>query len=174
MKNTLPILVLITLLSSSCENHDDINIRDSIDHWEITRTFETYPHSTLKVDTVKNDFSIDKGVNQVLIITIENDPIFKEGKELTDMSSSKSLLIELDSSDNIVSPKTPLNSKLYRKLLAFSPNYGINHLDSNENLEFIRKTATIWEMKSEIWDFEFNAELELGVRQSLTTKHHDY
>ncbi|TYP73666.1 hypothetical protein [Aquimarina intermedia] len=174
MKILYLIQIIIVLLLASCGGRSDLAIGDYVDHWEITRTFETYNNSELIIDTLENAYKIEGGINQVLIISVERNPIFKEGKELSDLYSTKSLLIELDISDSLVSTSKPTNSKLFRKLIAFSPDYGINPLDSNEKMELTRKDSTVWEIESEIYDFVFSAELDFGNRQSLTTRIKDY
>ncbi|WP_338220517.1 hypothetical protein [Algoriphagus sp. oki45] len=151
-----------------------MDIKDYVDHWEITKTYLTYNNSSFLIDTVNNEFKVIDGHNQILIVTIERNPIFKEGKELTDLYSTESLLIELDSSDNLVTVQKPSNSKLFRKLVAFSPDYGINPLHSEEQLTLTRKDGSIWTINSQIDDFIFKAEFNFLTNQTLTDKIEDY
>jgi hypothetical protein len=167
-------IIIITVFLISCYNKNDLNISDYVDYWEITKTYETFSNSSLLIDTLENNFKIVPGENQVLILEIERNPIFKKGKELTDLASAKSLLIELNIEDNEVSNLRPSNSKLFRKLIAFSPDYGINKLDSAEIIKFTRKDSTVWQIESQIVDFVFNAEFNFQKNQSLVTRYKDY
>jgi hypothetical protein len=134
----------------------------------------TYRNSTLAIDTIENEYQITYGYNQVLIVTTEKNPIFKEGKELTDLYSTKSLLIELDTLDKSVTAENPSNSQLYRQLIAFSPDYGINPLDRNEKITFTRKDKNVWTVKSDIYDFVFSGQLDFSTDQTLTNTINDY
>ena len=167
-------LILIAIIITSCTKNDDLDISEYVDHWEINRTYETHNNSKLNIDTLENEYRIESGLNQVLILSVEKKPIFKEGKNISDLYSTESLLIELDIADHLVSTSKPANSKLYRKTIAFSPDYGINLLGPNEKLVFTRKDSTVWKITSEIYDFEFNAELGFDKKQVITTKFHDY
>ena len=157
-----------------CKPSHDIELSDYIDHWEISRTFSTYNNSKIEIDTIANEYEVASGYNQVLIIITEKKPIFKEGKELTDLYSTKTLLIELDSIDNLVTAETPGNSRLFRQLIAFSPDYGIKPLDKEEEIKLTRKDSTTWTIYSEIHDFIFNCQLDFKTNQTLTDKFNDY
>ena len=174
MNKLLTIATIFTLLLISCGQSDDFKISDYVDHWEINRTFNTYNNSTLEIDTVENEYQIASGHNQILIVTTEKNPVFKEGKELTDLYSTKSLLIELDKADNSVTPETPSNSRLFRQLIAFSPDHGINLLDKSEKIKLIRKDKTVWAVEADIDDFVFSGQLDFSTDQTLTDKFHDY
>jgi hypothetical protein len=100
--------------------------------------------------------------------------IFKKGKVLTDLYSTKSLLIELDTADDFVSVTHPNNSKIYRKLVAFSPQHGIKRLNSYEKITFKRKNNSVWTITSEINDFIFNGEINFLTDQILTNKFIEY
>lgn len=174
MNKLLTIATILTLLLVSCGQSGDLNIDDYVDHWEISRTFKTYNKVTLDIDTVENKYQIVSGHNQVLIVTTEKNPVFKEGKELTDLYSAKSLLIELDTADNFVTAEKPLNSQLFRQLIAFSPDYGINPLKKDEKITLIRKGKTIWTVEADIYDFVFSGQLDFATNQTLTDKLNDY
>jgi len=174
MNKLSSISILLILFLTSCLGTDGPNLRDHIDHWEISRTFKTYNKSKLDIDNKDNEYKVVRGHNQVLLITTERTPIFKEGKELTDLYSEETILIELDTSDNLVSASNPSNSKLLRLLLAFSPDYGINPLHKDENITLKRKDSTLWTIDSEVSDFEFNAELDFNSKQVLTETHNHY
>lgn len=151
-----------------------MDISDYVDHWEINRTFKTLNNSTLQVDTLNNNYNVVSGHNQVLIVTTEKIPVFKEGKELTDLYSTKSLLIELDSADNQVTAENPMNSRMFRLLIAFSPDYGINPLDKMDQITLTRTNSTAWTIVSKIYDFEFNGQIDFVTNQSLTDTYQDY
>ncbi len=153
---------------TSCIQSDDTDISNYIEHWEISTTIKTYKNSTLNVDTVDNDYKITDGNNQVLIVTTEKKPVFKEGKELTDLYSTKSLLIELDTLDNFITADNPSYSKLYRQLIAFSPDYGITPLSKDEKIIFKRKDENVWAVESDIHDFVFSGQLDFSTDQTLT------
>lgn len=172
MKNLL--ITIFILLLSSCKQSNDLNISHYVDHWEISTTFKTHNNSTIEIDTVENKYKIADGYNQVLIVTTEKNPIFKEGKELTDLYSTKSLLIELDTLDNKVTARNSSNSRLYQQLIALSPDYGINQLDKDEKITFTRKDKDEWTVESDIYDFVFSGQLDFSADQTLTNTINDY
>ncbi|TCL13748.1 hypothetical protein EV198_0578 [Roseivirga ehrenbergii] len=174
MKNLLVLATTLILLFTSCNQSDDMNISDYVDHWEINTTFKTFENSTLDIDTVENEYKIAEGHNQVFIVTTEKNPVFKEGKELTDLYSTKSLLIELDTLDNLVTPENPSNSRLFQQLIAFSPDYGINPLDKEEKITFTRNNKNVWTIESDIYDFVFRGQLDFSTEQSWTNTINDY
>ncbi len=165
--------MLFILTSCRQPSNNSVN-KDNIDHWEITKTFMTYNHSSLFIDTVDNEYKFINGHNQIFTITIERKPVFKKGKEVTDLYSSKSLLIELDTADNLVTVQTPSNSKIFRKLIAFSPDHGIKPLHNNEQITLERKGTTTWTINSQVQDFVLNGELNFLTNQILTEKYDDY
>ena len=167
-------IFLLIILTSCRQPSDDLNINDYVDHWDITKTYLTYNHSSLLIDTVENEYKVVDGHNQILIVTIERKPIFKEGKTLSDLYSTKSILIELDSADNLVTAETPSNSKLFRKLIAFSPDHGIKPLHSDDQIALIRKDTSMWTINSQIKDFVFEGEINFLTNQTLTDKYYDY
>ncbi len=174
MKNLLTLFPILILFLSSCGNQGELNPKDAVDHWEISRTLKTYTNSTLDIDTLKHEYQISSGRNQVLIVEIEKKPVFKVGKELTDLYSAQTLLIELDSADSSVSAMTPLNSRFYKKLIAFSPDHGIRPMDKSEKIVLIRQSPTVWKIDSHFPDFVFNAELDFSTNQVLTNNYLDY
>jgi hypothetical protein len=165
---------IVIILLTSCVQSNDLNINDYVDHWEISRTFETHNNSTLDIDMVENEFKVVTGNNQILIVTVEKSPVFKEGKELTDLYSTKSLLIELDQKDSFVTAETPSNSRFFRKLVAFSPDYGINPLYQNEKISLKRNGISVWVIDSDIEDFIFSGQLDFGSNQILIDRYNDY
>jgi hypothetical protein len=174
MKNLLVIATTLILLFTSCIQSGDINISDYVDHWEISTTFKTFENSTLDIDTVENEYKIAEGHNQVFVVTTEKNPVFKEGKELTDLYSTKSLLIELDTIDNSVTAGNPSNSRLFRQLIAFSPDYGINPLGKDEKITFTRNDKDVWTVESDIYDFVFNGQLDFSTNQKWSNSINDY
>lgn len=174
MKNLLLIAAFFILVLSSCRQQNALNISDYVDHWEISTTFKTYNNSTIKIYSIENEYEITDGYNQVLIVTTEKNPVFKQGKKLTDLYSTKSLLIELDTLDNSITAETPSHSRLFRQLIAFSPDYGITPLDKGEKITFIRKDKNIWIVESDIYDFTFNGQLDFSTDQSWTNTINNY
>ena len=167
-------IIILTVFVTSCRQSDELKISDYVDHWEIKRTFKTYNNSTLDIDTIENEYQIVNGHNQVLIVTTENNPVFKEGKELSDLYSIESLLIELDTADNTVTAEIPYNSRLFRKLIAFSPDHGINPLDKDEKIKLIRNDKTVWTIEAETYDFDFSGQLDFQTNQTLTSTLYEY
>ena len=171
--NKLLIILLVTIITS-CGQDNGLDLKDYVDHWEVSKTYKTFNNSSLEIDTTENEYEITNGYNQVLLVTIENKPVFKEGKELSDLYSTKTLLIELDSSDNIISANSPSKSKILRLLISFSPDYGINPLHPEENIVIKRKGNSIWQIVSNISDFVFTGEVDFSSKQILTEKHNHY
>jgi hypothetical protein len=151
-----------------------MNISDYVDHWEISTTLKTFENSTLDIDTVENEYKIAEGHNHVFVVTTEKNPVFKEGKELTDIYSIQSLLIELDTLDTLVSPENPSNSRLFWQLIAFAPDNGINPLDKAEKITFIRKDKDIWTVESDIYDFVFKGQINFSTDQKWSYTVTDY
>ena len=169
------IWTILFLLLISCRKHsEDININDSVDHWKITRTFKSFNNSTFQIDTIDNTYKVVDGHNQILIFSIEKNPVFKNGKELTDLSSTKSLLIELDPTDKVVTVQTPSKSKIFRKLIAFSPDHGIKPLHLNEKLSLTRIDSHTWTIDSRITEFVFAGEINFLSNQTLIENFDDY
>lgn len=90
------------------------------------------------------------------------------------MHTSSSLLFELNKTDSIVSAGAPLNSGLFRKLIAFSPDYGIKKLNEEEDIKLVRIDATIWEIDSKLRDLDLSAKLDFNSNQELIYRHNDY
>ena len=149
-------------------------MEDYIDYWTVSTHFETFKDSQLAIDTVQNDFLVQQGKNQVLIVTIEREPIFKEGKELTDLYSSSSLLFELNNEDSIVTPNNPLKSKLLRKLIAFSPEHGIKKLYKEEKIKLVRIDPNSWKIESKLQELDLSATLNFKANQDLIIRHKEY
>ena len=170
MNKKLKILAfpLIFCLTNCKRDSDDLDIKNYIDYWEVNKTFDTYNKSSLEIDTIENTYKIVNGSNEVLIVTLEKNPIYKKGEELTDLHSTKSLIIELDNSDNIVTSQIPSKSKIFRKIIAFSPQHGIKKLNNKEKIKFIRKGKNSWLIDSEIDDFIFKGKLNFNENQTLT------
>jgi hypothetical protein len=175
MTRLYSVMTILFLILTSCRQQSaELNIKDYVDHWEISQTYRTYNNSSLEIDTINNVYEIVNGTNQILIATIEKEPIFKKGKVLTDLYSTKSLLIELDTADDFVSVTHPNNSKIYRKLVAFSPQHGIKPLYSYEKITFKRKNNSVWTITSDINDFNFNGEINFLTNQTLINKIIEY
>jgi len=174
-KNNLSTLTtFLTLLLTNCGHSHDSNIDDNIDHWEISRTFKTYCNASLDINTNENSFQIVSGPNQVLIVTTEKNPIFKEGKELTDLNSIQSLLIELDTADSFVTAETPSNSRLFRHLIAFSPDHGIRPLSKREKITLTRLDNTVWKVETDLEDFVFSGKFDFSTNLTLTDTYNDH
>jgi hypothetical protein len=163
-------IVCVQLLLTGCNPFKEDDLSERIDHWEISRTFRTYDKASLLTNATGNDYKVAAGDNQVLIVTTENKPVFKKGKEVEDLYSSSSLLIELDKADTLVTAKAPSRSVLLRLLLAFSPDYGIKPLPENEKLTLRRKAADVWLIDAQMRDFDFRGELDFSAKQTLTDK----
>lgn len=142
------------------------NDSSSFDHWETRRTINIYKSSRIVIDAINNEFEVKEGVNKVLTVSLQSDLIVKNGKKLDDAYSSKTLLIELNPNDSIVTANTSMiSSRIYRQLINFSPDYGIKPLDKNEKITLTKLSKTKWKIKSEVIDFEFNAELSFEENQ---------
>ena len=166
-------IVHVSIVLISCNGQPEA-IEDYVDHWEVSTHLRTYGNSQLAIDTVENEYQVQQGENQVVIVTIDRIPIFKENKELTDLHTSSSLLFELNKTDSIVSAGAPLNSGLFRKLIAFSPDYGIKKLNEEEDIKLVRIDATIWEIDSKLRDLDLSAKLDFNSNQELIYRHNDY
>jgi len=164
---TLTALLLISIIFSCDPKPPDL--KESLDGWEILTTYHVIPSGTITVDD--KIFKIKPGDNNVLIVDLERKPIVKKGKqEPTDLRSKRSLVIELSPADTLVSPNRIGTSKLYRQILAMSPRYGTNPLDSAEKIE-IRKTGTKrWTVISELEDFQFRGEFSFVDSSRVTNK----
>ena len=126
---------LIAVLLASC-NSSSPDLRQYVDDWETITKYTVLPNREITV--MGKQSQIVQGNNNVLIVELETKPIFKPGHELTDLHSIRSLLIELNPVDSVVRPDMLGSSKLYRRVVAFSPQYGTNNIGKNEKIE-IRK-----------------------------------
>lgn len=167
---------MVTFLSILllCCNRRPEAIEDYVDHWEVSAHFQTFGNSQLDIDTVENEYQIQQGEKQIVVVTIDKAPIFKEGKELTDLHSSSSLLFELDQTDSTVTADKPLNSRLFRKIVGFSPNHGIKKLNKEENIKLVRTGPKSWVIDSELQDLDLSAKLDFNSNQELILRHKDY
>lgn len=172
-KKIASLVTLLSILLLSCNRQPEA-IEDYVDHWEVSTHLQTYGNSQLAIDTVESEYQIQQGEKQIVVVTIDKTPVFKEGKELTDLHSSSSLLLELDKTDSVVTADKPLNSRLFRKIVAFSPNYGIKKLNKEENIKLVRTGTKSWMIDSELQDLDLAAKLDFNSNQELILRHKEY
>jgi hypothetical protein len=148
------------------------DLKDSLDGWEIKTAYRVYPSKTISI--VDKRFKISAGENNVLIVSREIIPVVKAGQtEPTDLRSIRNLVIELSQSDTLVNPAKLGSSKVLREILGFSPRYGTNPLDKDEQIE-IRKTGNNrWEINCDLEDFQFNGEFSFADSSLVINKYID-
>ncbi|MGC3945537.1 MAG: hypothetical protein QM762_13640 [Chryseolinea sp.] len=164
----LRILILLGLVTVSCEPKTP-DLREHLDGWEYVTTFKVLPNKTISV--VDKESKIMTGDNHVLIFDLERKPIFKPGQELTDLHSTRSLLIQLSPTDSLVRPDNLGSSKMYRQIIAFSPDYGTNELKSDEKIELKNVGQKKWSIKSDLTDFQFSGEFSFLDSAVVTSVH---
>jgi hypothetical protein len=148
------------------------DLRDNLDGWEIKTTYQVYPSKTISI--TGKSFKVNTGVNNVLIISRELIPVVKAGQaEPTDLRSVRNLIIELSHADNLVSPSNLGSSKILREILAFSPDYGTNPLEKDENIEIKRIGKNRWTIDSDLSDFKFKGEFSFTDSSRVTNKYID-
>jgi hypothetical protein len=173
MKSFRLTFLLLLLIFSNCS--PELKIKDYLDHWEITRSYDIYSNSKIDLDYLNSEYKVVGGTSCVLIIKIERQPIFKKGKELTDLYSSTSLIIEIDPNDSIVTTEIAKSkSKLFRQLFAFSPEGGIKELTNKDKIKLVRIRNNYWSINSEVRDFIFKANLDLTTNQNLSINYKEY
>ena len=162
----LNIIILIVLLSCTRQPGD---LREHLNGWEILTTYRVLPSRTIKVE--EKLAKIFKGDNDVLIVELEQKPIFKPGNEVTDLQSIRTLFIELTDLDTLVTPQSPGNSKLLRQIIAFSPKYGAHPLDKEEQIQIKRINEDSWTVNADLEDFQFQGHFNFGDSTIATNRY---
>jgi len=170
VKNLRTIYIAVLFVFASCSQLPQNDLNEVVDHYEIIKTFNIYHNKKLIVDTVGNTFKINEGNNDVLEVKIENKPVFKPGKSADDLYSYRNFLFELNPLDSLINTTSVSKSKLYRQVIAMSPSHGIRTLKKDEKIEISRIHLDKWKFKSQLYDFEFNAELSFATDQMLQDK----
>ena len=161
------IIALIFLFSCTREP----NLREHLSGWEYVTTFNVLPSKQITIFEKQSE--IVEGNNNVFIITSEVRPIFKPGKNLTDLHSYRSILIELSHNDSVVTPMNLGRSHIYREVLAMSPQYGTNNLDPTEKITIARAALNRWVVEADLYDLQFEGTVSLtdSMVISNTRKH---
>jgi hypothetical protein len=167
MKLIHSVIIVVVLFILGCEKSWEY-LDNYIDHWEVSRTFESFGNSSLLVDTLNNKFEIVEGNNHVLLVTQINEPIFKPGKELADLYSETTILIELDSRDSLIIPSTYSFSTILRKLIAFSPDHGINQLYNDEVYRIEKVDSNKWDITLDLHHMKFEGLFDFSSNQKIT------
>jgi hypothetical protein len=164
----LRILILIGLVIVSCQPTTP-DFKEHLDGWEYVTTFKVFPDRTISV--VDKESKLLHGNDDVLIVDLERKPIFKPGQEVTDLHSTRSLLIQLNLTDSLVRPDNLGSSKLYRRIIAFSPEYGTNELKKEEKIELKKIGPRKWTINSDLTDFQFTGEFSFLDSAVVTSVH---
>jgi hypothetical protein len=164
----LRILILLGLVTVSCEPKTP-DLKEHLDGWEYVTTFKVLPNKTISV--VDKESKLLTGDNDVLIVDLKRKPIFKPGQQVTDLHSTRSLLIQLSVTDSLVRPDKLGSSKLYRRIIAFSPDYGTNELKNDEKIELKKIGQKKWTVKSDLIDFQFSGEFSFLDSAVVTSVH---
>lgn len=148
------------------------DLRDSLDGWEVRTTFQVYPSKSISI--IDKRYKINAGENNVLVVSRELIPVVKAGQtEPTDLRSIRNLIIELNQTDSLVNPSKLGSSKIFREILAFSPDYGTNPIDPDENIEIKRIGNKRWTIVSDLSDFQFKGEFSFNDSSRVTNKYID-
>jgi hypothetical protein len=167
MKKLSTLLLINILLSCNPKQPD---LKQSVEGLEILTTYRVIPAGTVAIDANKT-FKIKPGNNNILIVDLEQNPIVKKGKQQpTDLRSKRSLVIELNTLDTLVSPDKLGKSKLYRQIIAMSPRYGTNPLENGEKIEIKKSGLKRWTVISELDDFQFRGEFSFVDSSCVTNK----
>ena len=163
-------LIICILITTGCEPSIP-DLKDFLLGWEYVTTFKVLPSKQITV--LEKQSEIVEGNNNVFIITTEIRPIFKPGKHLTDLHSSRSILIELDNDDSIVTPMNLGSSHIYREVLAMSPQYGTNKLDPTEKITIAKTALNQWVVDADLYDVQFEGTVSFtdSTVISSTRKH---
>jgi hypothetical protein len=164
----LRILILIGLVMVSCQPKTP-DLKEHLDGWGYVTTFKVLPDRIISV--VDKEAKLLTGDDNVLIVDLERKPIFKPGQEVTDLYSTRSLLIQLNSTDSLVRPDNLGSSRLYRHIIAFSPEYGTNELKKEEKIELKKIGLRKWKIKSDLTDFQFTGEFSFLDSAVVTSVH---
>src|SRR5258708_13682286 len=107
LKNRLcnPVVFFALIFHISCQPKK-IDVKDYVDGWEYITTYRILPaHSIIFVkrspEAVLGFAEFVSGKNDVLILRIEKRPIFKQGRNITDLVTFKDLLLELNPGETI-------------------------------------------------------------------------
>lgn len=148
-------IMILGLVAVGCRQATP-DLREHLNGWEYITTFTVLPKKTISI--VDKESKIIAGNNDVLVVDVERKPIFKLGQEILDINSTISLLIQLYPSDSVVRPNHLGASRLYRRVVAFSPQYGVNEVKDDENIEITKAGPQRWKIKSDLTDFSFSGE----------------
>jgi hypothetical protein len=80
----------------------------------------------------------------------------------------------LSSADTLVRPDNPGSSKLYRRIVAFSPEYGTKELIREEKIELKKVGRRKWAIKSALKDFQFSGEFSFLDSSVVTSVHEEF
>lgn len=159
-------IIFLIIITSSCNNKlEDLPLSNHIDYQEITTTIVTKPNSRIYWGINDNPSQIRTGKNHVITITKTHNPIFYKGKELTDLHSTEALLIELNPEDTLVTTNNLANSDIFIKLVAFSPDYGINRIKNDQKIILKQIKPMIWSLDSKIEGFQMKGTFNLLAPQ---------
>ena len=165
-------LIICILITTGCEPSIP-DLKESLLGWEYVTTFKILPSKQITISEKQSE--IVEGNNNVFIITLEVRPIFKPGKHLTDLHSYRSILIELSNKDSLVTPMNLGRSHIYREVLAMSPQYGTNNLDSTEKITIARTGLNRWAVEADLYDLQFEGTVSLTDSMVLSnTRKHMY
>jgi len=159
---------LFFLISCNGSLSDSSQMSDTLDHIEITTTFVTKPNSRIYETLTDNPNQIRAGKYHVITITKIHNPVFIEGKEISHSYSLKELLIELNPKDTIVTADNLANSDIFIKLLAYSPDYGLQRITPDQDITIRRIKPMIWQLDSKIDDFNIKGTFDFSHPQEWT------
>jgi hypothetical protein len=160
-------LIICIFITTGCEPSIP-DLKEPLFGWEYVTTFKVLPSKQITVFEKQSE--IVEGNNNVLIIASEVHPMFKPGKHVTDLHSSRSILIELSNNDSIVTPMNLGRSHIYREVLAMSPQYGTNNLDPTEKITIARTGLNRWAIEADLYDFQFEGIVSLTDSTVMSTK----
>jgi hypothetical protein len=68
----------------------------------------------------------------------------------------------------LVTSSTNSYSKVLRKLIAFSPNYGINPLNNNEEYRVEKIDSNKWKVNLDLHEMKFEGVFDFSSNQKIT------
>jgi hypothetical protein len=155
-------LFFILVLIVACEPSRP-DLRKDIDGWEKITTIKVIYRKTIQLRG--NDSKIIAGKNNLIRIELEKRPIYKPGHFVTDIHTFRSILIEIAPLDTLITPQSLGNSKIYREIIALSPEYGTRKLKEDEKITVTRTDENHWQIMADLYDFQFEG--RVGFSDSL-------
>ena len=168
-------IVGLGLLFIGCQP-ENVEVKDYLDGWEYRTTYKVLPSRSITFvksspEAVLGFAEIVPGKNDLLTVHIVKKPIYSSDRRMSDLVTYRDLLIELNPMDSVVTPLNLGHSRIFRQIVKMSPYAGAEAIESGEKIEIRRQASKRWQVKSDLEDFQFQAEFSFIDSSTFTTRH---